>query len=56
MSFDHGAIEQARIKAGSYESHGKRKTARHDAGGIRRNKRLAVKRRNVARNRRAHRG
>lgn len=41
---------------GAYESHGKRKTARHAARTTRRDQRAATKRRNVARNRRAHRG
>jgi len=38
-----------------YESHGKRKTARHDNGGTKAHARAAGKARNVRRNRRAHR-
>lgn len=39
-----------------YKSRGKGKTRRHDQGGTRAAQRAAVKRRNVLRNRSAHRG
>lgn len=50
------AHEAAVAATGPYVSHGKRKTAYHERGGTAGAKRLARKRRNVRRNRRAHRG
>lgn len=48
--------EQAYTMLGGYKSNGKNKTATHDRGGTRAFRRAATKRRNVLRNRRAHRG
>lgn len=47
---------QAYELAGGYQSRGKRKTKSHDYGGVRMAQRAARKRRNVRRNRLAHRG
>lgn len=50
------SLVQAGQVVGPYVSRGKRKTASHDGGGTRAFQRAAMKRRNRAKNRRAHRG